>query len=827
MSVAAQEIQHRQLAIVAERIRVTGIVQGVGFRPNVWRLANHLKLTGDVINDSEGVLIKVWGTIKVIDRFIEQLKTKVPPLARIDQIKRSSLSLNNHTPTEFTIKTSQNNAVHTNVTPDAAVCPECMADTLDPFGRRYRYALTNCTHCGPRFSIVEAIPYDRVNTSMKAFDLCQDCAEEYQAPTDRRFHAQPNACYFCGPKLTLMRVDGNPVCMESLTQLDDVDAACTILQNGRILAVKGIGGFHLACDATNAAAVQRLRDAKQRYAKPFALMARDTEVIKRYATVTEEEVVLLRSAEAPIVILQKSTQAPSGIKRQFGMIEGERPNDLIAIADNVAPGHNSLGFMLPYTPMHHLLLRRMNRPIIFTSGNQSDEPQVIGNNEVATRLGKIVEYVLWHNRDIVNRVDDSVIRNIKNEPRLLRRARGYTPAPLPLPQGFEHAPELLAMGAELKNTFCLIKDGNAILSQHIGDLENAITYEDYLKNLSLYANLFQHRPEQVIIDTHPEYLSSKLGRQQARDNNINCQEVQHHHAHIAACLAENNYPLAAQPVLGVALDGLGFGEDGTFWGGEFLQCNYIHAERFATFKPVAMLGGAMAMHEPWRNTYAHLMAEMGWAELKMNFDKLELVAYFDSKPLATFNAMLAKGINAPMATSCGRLFDAVAAAIGICRDSVIYEGQAAIELEAIVDQDTLHNEDERLAYPFTIPGLTVPGLEQKLPYIEPLAMWRAILGDLILQTPAPVMAARFHKGLAKIIVTMIRKLSFRDEHRIIDTIALSGGVFQNKILFEQVVTRLEKEQFKVLTHKQVPTNDGGIALGQAVIGAARSLNKMD
>jgi hydrogenase maturation protein HypF len=823
MSVAAKQIQDSALSLCAEKIRVTGIVQGVGFRPNVWRLANQFQLSGDVINDSQGVLINVWGNIEDIDRFIEQLKTDVPPLARIDQVKRSPLPINDSIPTEFSIKASQNNTVQTNVTPDAAVCPECMTDTLNPFGRRYRYALTNCTHCGPRFSIVNAIPYDRINTSMKVFELCEDCTEEYQTPTDRRFHAQPNACYFCGPKLTLARVDGNPVCMESLTQLDDVDGACTILQNGGILAVKGIGGFHLACDATNAAAVQRLRDAKQRYGKPFALMARDTDVIKRYAIMTDQEAALLRSAEAPIVILEKSTQAPPGIKREFGTIEGERPNDLIAIVDNVAPGQNSLGFMLPYTPMHHLMLRRMNRPVIFTSGNQSDEPQVINNNEVATRVGDIVEYVLWHDRDIVNRVDDSVIRIIYNEPRLLRRARGYTPTPLPLPVGFEQAPELLAMGAELKNTFCLIKDGNAILSQHIGDLENAITFEDYQNNLALYAQLYQHTPEQVVIDCHPEYLSSKLGKQLAEDKQIDCLEVQHHHAHIAACLAENNYPLAAQPVLGVALDGLGYGGDGTFWGGEFLHCDYLNVERLATFKPVAMLGGTMAMREPWRNTYAQLMAEMGWAELKMNFDQLELIEYFESKPLATYSAMLARGSNAPMASSCGRLFDAVAAALGVCRDCVVYEGQAAIELEAIVDQDTLYNEDEFLAYPFTIPRLTVPGFEHKLPYIEPLAMWRAILGDLILKTPAPVMSARFHKGLAKIIVTMIQKLSTRDEQRIIHTVALSGGVFQNKTLFEQVVTRLEQDNFKVLTHKQVPSNDGGIALGQAVIGAAHLL----
>ncbi len=825
MSVSAKQVHDLNKTLVAEKIRVTGIVQGVGFRPHVWRLANELNLTGNVINDSQGVVIRVWGNPEKIDCFIGKLKTNSPPLARIDKIKRTPLSFTENIPDGFSIKISQNNTVKTGVTPDAAVCSECMEDTLDPFGRRYRYALTNCTHCGPRFSIVEAIPYDRANTSMKAFKLCHDCTEEYQMPTNRRFHAQPNACYSCGPKIALTRVDGNPVCMESLTQLDDVDAACTILQNGGILTVKGIGGFHLSCDATNEQAVQRLRDSKQRYAKPFALMARDIDVVKRYAIITDQDVDIICSAEAPIVILQKSPQAPPGIKREFGAAEGERTNDLKVIAENVAPGQNSLGFMLPYTPLHHLMLKRMNRPIVLTSGNRLDEPQVIRNDEVSTRLGDIAEYVLWHDRDIVNRVDDSVVRILNKEVRLLRRARGYAPAPLPLPAGFENAPDLLAMGGELKNTFCLIKDGHAILSQHIGDLENAITYEDYQHSLSLYANLYQHKPKQIIVDAHPEYLSSKLGRQQAENEQLSLQEVQHHHGHIAACLAENNYPLDAGPVLGVALDGLGFGKDGALWGGEFLLCDYIDAERLGTFKPVALLGSAMAMREPWRNTYAQLMAEMGWPQLKMNFGDLELVKFFETKPLTTFNAMLEKSHNAPLASSCGRLFDAVAAAIGICRESAIYEGQAAMELEAIIDQDTLMNEEELLAYPFAIPTVTVPGSDYRLPYIEPLAMWQALLGDLILKTPAAVISARFHKGLARIIVTMIRKLTTRDDQRIIHTVALSGGVFQNKTLFEQVAVRLEKEKFKVLTHKHVPTNDGGLALGQAVIGAARSLKK--
>ena len=808
-----------EMPISAEVIRVTGIVQGVGFRPNVWRLAKETEVTGSVLNDGQGVLIHVWGLPSSIDSFINKLETEIPPLARINQIKRHELAQYNEIPDSFNIAPSDTNAVQTAITPDAATCPECMADVLDPFGRRFRYPLTNCTHCGPRFSIVKAIPYDRANTSMKSFIQCDSCQHEYDQPTDRRFHAQPNACYDCGPKVELARIDGNPVCIESLTQLDDVDGACTLLQNGYVIVIKGIGGFHLACDATNDEAVETLRQRKQRFGKPFALMARDLDVIERYAKITEQEKILLASAEAPIVLLEKTDQIPPGIKREFGIAEGQRPKDLIPISGAVAPGQSALGFMLPYTPLHQLMLRRMNRPIILTSANRSDEPQVIDNSAVQTQLGEIAEYVLWHDRDIVNRVDDSVVRIIIDKPRIMRRARGYAPVPLPLPDGFKNIPEILAMGSELKNTFCLIKNDQAILSQHMGDLENAETYADYQKNLSLYADLFQHQPETIAVDAHPEYLSSKLGRQTAEQHRLPLFEVQHHHAHIAACMAENQIPLNTDPVLGVALDGLGFGTDGTIWGGEFLKADYHQAERLGMFKPVAMLGGAQAMREPWRNTYAHLMAQMGWAELEMNFRELELVHFFEQQPLDTFNAMLQKGLNVPLASSCGRLFDAVAAAIGICREDVQYEGQAAIELEAIVDQDTLLHEEENLAYPFAIPYSSATST----PYIEPLAMWQAVLGDLILKTPAAVMSARFHKGLAKIIVTMIKKLTTEQEERLINTVALSGGVFQNKTLLEQVVIRLEQENYKVLTHQHVPANDGGLALGQAVIAGANAL----
>ena len=786
-------------SVDARQIRIKGVVQGVGFRPTVWRLANESGLQGKVLNDGSGVLIQIWGHKASIDNFIDNLHAQCPPLAKISKIESTPLEITEQQPDRFEIVASANDEVRTNIVADASCCAECIEDTLSPFSRRYRYPFTNCTHCGPRFSIIKNIPYDRANTSMTEFTLCNECNDEYLNPNDRRFHAQPNACYICGPKAWLERTDGHSLCTENLTQLDDIDAACSLIQQGKILAIKGIGGFHIACDATNAKAVETLRMRKHRYRKPFALMARDLNIISKYCHINQQEKELLESAEAPIVILQSKS---------------------MSLPHAVAPGQNTLGFMLPYTPMHHLLLKRMNRPIVFTSGNLTDEPQCIDNEEGKSRLSVIAEYVLLHNREIVNRVDDSVARIVANVPRILRRARGYAPASIPLPDGFNSSPQILAMGGELKNTFCLIKDGQAILSQHIGDLENAKTYADYQKNLNLYSNLFQHNPIQIAIDAHPEYLSSKLGSKFSEDKAVPLQIIQHHHSHIASCLADNDQPLNSEPVLGVALDGLGFHDklDGQteIWGGEFFVGDYLNVDHVGTFKPVAMLGGSQAIYEPWRNTYAHLMAELGWNNLKINYHQLELVKFFESKPLDSFNSMLKTGANAPLASSCGRLFDAVAAALGIQRESVSYEGQAAMELESLVDLDTLKYEDEQLAYPFAIPNLA-----NHTPYIEPLAMWQALLGDLILKTPIEVISARFHKGLAKIIVTMIKKLSTKNEERWINDVALSGGVFQNKIILEQVIARLEKDNFNVLTHQNVPANDGGLALGQAVIAAAR------
>jgi len=794
---------HRPIAegeVTAVEIRVRGRVQGVGFRPTVWRLAREHGLSGEVLNDADGVLVRVGGSAQAIADFVARMHREPPPLGRIDQVEIRDFA--GELATEFRIAESVGGTTHTQVTPDAGVCPECAREVLDPFERRFRYPFTNCTHCGPRFSIVTGVPYDREQTTMATFAMCPDCEREYRDPADRRFHAEAIACHACGPKARLVRFDRAAVSFDQHSMLDDVDAVCGLLQKGEIVAIKGLGGFQLACDATRADTVSRLRALKHRDAKPFALMARDLDVIRRYARVDGEAERVLTSPEAPIVI--HPADGPE------------------LLPEAIAPGLRTLGFMLPTTPLHLLVLRRMTRPVVMTSGNLCDEPQVIDEETARERLSGIAPYALIHDRAIANRIDDSVVRIMADRPRLIRRARGYAPAPIKLPPGFETAPELLAMGGELKATFCLVKDGEAILSQHQGDLEDVATYDDYRKNLTLYATLFDHTPVALIADRHPEYLSTKLARERAQAEGLALIELQHHHAHVAACLAENAYPLDAAPVLGIVLDGLGLGDDGTIWGGEFLLADYRGYERLGTFKPVAMPGGAAAVKEPWRNLYAHLMAEMGPAHFAMNFAELELFAYLEAKPRATLDAMIKNGVNAPLASSCGRLFDAVAAALGLCRERQAYEGEAGAKLEGIVDDDALHNEDEALAYPLSIPNLRGSGL----PYIEPLAMWNAILGDLILNTPAPVMAARFHKGLAKAIAAMARKLARRDraDGARFDRIALSGGCFQNLVLFEEVTRRLEAEDFTVLSHSQVPANDGGLALGQAAIGAAHVLN---
>lgn len=785
--------------VVTEEIRVRGTVQGVGFRPTVYRLAKAWGLYGDVCNDGEGVLIRVSGNEETITGFVNKLYEECPPLATIEQLTRTSypseLKFN-----DFVIADSVSNSVTTAIAPDAAICRQCQQEIFDPFSRFFRYPFTNCTHCGPRLSIILGLPYDRCNTSMSAFSMCPQCQQEYDHVESRRFHAQPVACHACGPRAWLERADGQPVTAAMFSMLDDVDAVCTLLQRGEIVAIKGLGGVHLACDATQEAAVQKLRQRKQRYHKPLALMARDMSIITEYCLVNSREKQLLTSAAAPIVLLRKKTWKNREITPKF------------PIASAVAPGQNTLGFMLPYTALHHLILRRMNRPIVLSSGNMADEPQCIDNQEAREKLGKIADYFLLHDREIVNRVDDSVVRVIDHEIQVMRRARGYAPAPMKLPPGFERVTPILAMGGELKSTFCLLRDNQAIISQHLGNLENAAAFHGYKHTLNLYLSLFEVEPAAIAVDKHPEYLSTKFGEQLASVDRVRLHYVQHHHAHIAACMVENGVSLNASPVIGVALDGLGYGQDGQFWGGEFLLADYRQFRRLASFKPVAMIGGEKAMVQPWRNTYAHLLSANLWHDFQQKYSDLKIIKFLQQQPLSLLNQLVKQEINSPPASSVGRLFDAVAAAMGVCLESSSYEGQAAMAMEALVDPTSLNNHKEGLTYPLDINFL------DRIYYINSKPMWRALFEDLQNLTPLPEMARRFHEGLAQTIINLAKHLC---DENLINHVVLTGGVFQNSILLTQVKVGLENLGINVLTHHLVPANDGNISLGQAAITAAQ------
>ena len=770
----------------AEAIRVRGIVQGVGFRPAVWCHAREEHICGRVWNDSEGVLIHAWGSKEQLDRFVHRISSNPPPLAVIDVMEREPLD-DPRIPQEFTIVASEAGDTRTGVAADAATCPVCLQEVIDPVNRRYRYPFTNCTHCGPRLSIVRAVPYDRANTSMDVFTQCPRCQAEYDNPADRRFHAQPNACPECGPTLWLEERGGGRVEPEEGT--DAIDVACKLIEHGHIVAIKGIGGIHLACDAGNEQAVDTLRQRKQRYHKAFALMARDCAMIGEYAVISKQEQALLERVAAPIVILRQ---------------QGTR------LATGIAPGQNTLGFMLPYTPLHHLMMAQMQRPIVLTSGNHSDEPQCIDNDDARERLSQIADYWLLHDRDIINRLDDSVARVVDNRPVTLRRARGFAPESMPLPAGFEVALPMLAMGAELKNSFCLLKQGRAVLSQHMGDLEDAATFADYRHNLSLYRQLFDLSPEVIVVDRHPDYLSTQLGRAMAAEEGTRLIEVQHHHAHIAACMVEKGMPLDCAPVLGVALDGLGFGDDGTLWGGEFLLADYRGCERLAHFAPIAMPGGTQAIREPWRNAYAHLIKAIGWERLERDFASLEIVRFLQQKPLSNLKLMVERGLNTPDASSCGRLFDAAAAVIGICRESVSFEGQAAIEMEAMAEPR--FQEEASNGYPCKIEM----GGETSLISWEPL--WEALLTDLEQGFDTAIVAARFHHGIANAVVDSCQLINANNG---VKEVVLSGGVFQNRLLLERVAESLRQAGLTVHYPEKIPANDGGVSLGQAAIAAAQ------
>ena len=768
-----------------EEIRVRGLVQGVGFRPTVWRIARDCGLHGDVRNDGDGVLVRVAGAAQDIERFCSRLRSECPPLARIDAVERVAVDAS-LLGEGFHITASDRGAVRTGVVADAATCAACRGELFDPGDRRFRYPFINCTHCGPRLSIVQRIPYDRAHTSMAAFTMCPACQAEYDDPADRRFHAQPNACPVCGPRVWLEDAAGDPVVEAGE---DALATASRLLRAGQIVALKGIGGFHLACDAGSDAAVAELRRRKRRHRKPFALMARDLAVIRRYAAVDDQQAALLASPAAPVVLLEA--------------------DGLQAVAADVAPGQTTLGFMLPYSPLHLLLLADWDRPLVMTSGNISEEPQCISNADAAQRLRDLADLYLLHDREIVNRVDDSVVRVMAGRPRLLRRARGYAPTPIALPPGFERAPPVLALGGELKNTICLLQHGQATLSQHLGDLEDGRTADAFEHTVTLYRALFEHRPQRVAVDLHPDYRSTRFGQALARHEGLELVGVQHHFAHIASVLADNGQPLDSGPVIGVALDGLGFGDDGSLWGGEFLLADYRGYRRLAHLKPAPLPGGAKAMLEPWRNTYAHLAVHVGWERFLDRYADSELAAWLHGQPLEVLATMLARRLNAPASSSCGRLFDAVAGALDVSRAGVGYEGQAAIELEALAVAG-------EAGYLF---ALVEAGDAEPL-LLDPAPMWRALLDDLDAGVARARIAGRFHAGLADAVAGLAARLATTQGT---DRVALSGGVMQNRTLFEGLVERLHGHRLTVLAHRQVPANDGGLALGQAVIAAAQGL----
>ncbi len=754
-----------------EEMIVRGIVQGVGFRPFVWRLAQRLALDGEVNNRGDAVVLRVSGPQPALDALALALTAEAPPLARVEGVERRAAPPG--ADRGFTIAASTPGSVSVGIVADIATCPACRAEIGDATARRHRYAFTNCTDCGPRFSIVEGLPYDRATTTMRGFALCSACSGEYENPADRRFHAQPIACPACGPRLRLEAggrvIDGDPL-----------EAAAALLREGRILAIKGIGGFHIACDAGNEAAVAELRARKHRPTKPLAVMLRDRAMVEALCAAGEAALAALAHPSAPIVLLPLRAGA--------------------ALAGSLAPGQNRLGVMLPYTPLHHLLMAAVGRPLVMTSGNRSGEPQLFRDEEARAGLEGIVDAFLTHDRPIARRLDDSVVQLAAGELQVMRRGRGLAPAPRALPAGFQHSPPVLALGGELKSAICLTTGGKALLSHHLGDLDEPATQDAFERAIADYSALFDHRPAAIAVDRHPSYWPSRFGAALARERGLPLIAVQHHHAHIAAVMAERGWAAEGGAVVGVALDGLGFGEDGTIWGAEILLCDYRASRRLARLKPIALAGGDAANREPWRVLLAHLDAALGPEAVPP--------ALFEGLPVATLRAMVARGINAPPASSAGRLFDAMAALLGLAPSRLRFEGEAAMALQAVAEA----GGDDAPPYRFAQAGAA------DLVEIDPAPMWREALADRAAGRAPSLIARRFHAGVAAAFASLAVSLAALHGAK---AIALSGGVCQNALLLEQLVARLAAAGLPLLVPSEVPANDGGIALGQAVIAAAR------
>ncbi len=770
---------------VRTRARVVGTVQGVGFRPFVYRLAHEEGLGGYVLNDAHGVLVEVEGDPPHVDRFIARLRADAPPLAAVDAVVCDSVTPLGER--RFEIRESAHagepNAL---VAPDTATCADCLAELLDQHDRRHRYPFINCTNCGPRFTIVRGVPYDRPLTTMAAFRMCSDCRREYDDPLDRRFHAQPNACPRCGPQVRMTDTAGAEI--ERGPGRDVIEALAARLANGEIAAIKGLGGFHLACDASDERAVAALRARKHREDKPFAVMVPDLEFAARFVDLGEEEARLLISPQRPIVLAPRRPDAP--------------------VAAAVAPAAAELGLMLPYTPLHHLLLpdftaaRGQGSALVMTSGNVSDEPIAYRDDDAIERLSSIADVFLLHDREIHSRTDDSVLRVVRRGPRRrplqLRRSRGYVPAHLELPVA---APRpVLACGAEQKNTFCVAKGSRAWVGHHIGDLEHYPTLCAFQEGIAHFERLFAVTPGVVAYDLHPGYLSTAYALEREGVAHVG---VQHHHAHLAACLAEHGFD---GPAAGAIFDGTGYGTDGTVWGGELLVGGLAHCERAGSLWPVRMPGGAAAIREPWRMASAWLQAAFGESPPL----PARLVGLVDEQRWAAMSQVGSSPALSPVTSSMGRLFDAVGALCGM-GGRVSYEGQAAVELEAAAAQATGSG-----AYPVDLlegGGALGAGL-----LLDPRDAVRSAVADLAAGTPVPTVAARFHAGVAD--ATAQALVATADE-RGLDTVVLSGGVFQNRRLLEQAAGALERERLRVLIPERLPPNDGAISFGQVAVAAAR------
>jgi hydrogenase maturation protein HypF len=747
------------------RIRVTGVVQGVGFRPFVFGLATRLGLLGWVRNTSAGVDIQLDGTAEAIYAFTYALQHEAPPLAKIDDVIAEKIEPNGFT--QFQIVHSQPlEGAFQPISPDVSLCPDCERELFDPQDRRYRYPFINCTNCGPRFTIIKDIPYDRPNTTMEEFQMCADCAKEYHDPLDRRFHAQPIACPKCGPQIWL-EVDAKRVAEaeEALQQ------ARRYLQEGKVVAIKGLGGFHLACDATSAGAVIELRQRKLRVDKAFAIMMPDINTIEEHCIVGSTERELLLSHERPIVILQRK--------------EGS------TIVPDVAPGQDTLGVMLPYTPLHSLILeKQLGYPgaLVMTSGNISEEPIATENQEARQRLEKLADAFLMHNRGIHSRCDDSVVRVFEKKIYPLRRSRGYAPYPVHLN---DEAIPLLGVGAELKNTFCLTRGSYAFLSHHIGDLENYETLQSFENGIAQFEKLFRVQPEALGYDLHPNYMATRYALDRADREGLPAFGIQHHHAHIAACMAENGLD-GSRPVIGVSFDGTGYGDDGAIWGGEFLLCDYNEYERLYHLSYTPLPGGDLAVHQPWRLAWYWLnrlgidIKSLPWLEKLVKPEEGQVVMQ-----------QIEKGINAPPTSSMGRLFDTAASLCGV-RQKVNYEAQAAIEFEALIDPD------EQGQYGFEIGEHAV----------DPMLLFQSLIQDLLHGVAIERIAARFHNSIVKMVVDICNEIKAKTS---VSEVALSGGVWQNMYLLSKTVVALRDSGFTVYLHHEVPANDGGICLGQAVI----------